>query len=321
MSLDLFWQFIEARPTGAAVMAEWRERCGPALPAIAPVLEPTAHHATAHPAPKPGRPPLRVVRHRDGRLVGVCDQGRTERVDLSLDDVVLHAVSPGELRRRLCVALSIKTAHEPVGTLPGSMRLGHWEPRPALQIPVVLIASPDEATLLTALHAALAGAKKPPFVLTPCRSHWSEPVKAAADAARATLASLGEVVAADGAAWQAADAWQAFQFGHLERAGLATPAQIRAAKPKKKRESRAAAIDGLKRELREHLRSAKAHFHATAERGEPKLLPRPEQQDLAKRLGVSKATVTRCLNKEPDAELKLLWSGAENIDYVRKFRG
>ncbi len=321
MSLDLFWQFIEARPTGAAVMAEWRERCGPALPAIEPVLEPTAHHATAHPAPKPGRPPLRVVRHCDGRLVGVCDEGRTERVDLSLNDVVLHAVSPGELRRRLCVAMRIKTAHEPVGRLPGSMRLGHWEPRPSLQIPVVLIAAPDEAAMLTALHAVLAEAKKPPIVLTPGRSHWIEPVKAAADAARATLAPLCEVVVAEGAAWRATDAWQAFQFGHLERAGLATPAQIRAAKPKKKRESRATAIDGLKREIREHLRSAKAHYHATAERGEPKLLPRPEQQDLAKRLGVSKATVTRCLKSEPDVELKILWSGAENIDYVRKYRG
>jgi hypothetical protein len=175
--------------------------------------------------------------------------------------------------------------------------------------------------MLTALHAVLAEAKKPPIGLTPGRSHWIEPVKAAADAARATLAPLCEVVVAEGAAWRATDAWQAFQFGHLERAGLATPAQIRAAKPKKKRESRATAIDGLKREIREHLRSAKAHYHATAERGEPKLLPRPEQQDLAKRLGVSKATVTRCLKSEPDVELKILWSGAENIDYVRKYRG
>jgi len=254
-------------------------------------------------------------------VVGVCDEGRSERADLALADIVLHAVNAAELRRRLCVALAIKTAHEPAGGLPGSMRLGHWEPRPSLQITVVLIAAPDEAAMLTVVHAVLASAKKPPIVLTPGRSHWNEAVQAAADSARATLVPLCEVVVADGAAWRATDAWEAFRLGHLERAGLAAPAQIRAAKPKKKRETRATAIDGLKRELREHLRSAKAHCHATAVQGEPKLLPRPERQDLAKRLGVSKATVTRCLNNEPDAELKLLWTGAENIEYVRKFRG
>ncbi len=175
--------------------------------------------------------------------------------------------------------------------------------------------------MLVALHAAIAGAKKPPIVLTPGRSFWNEAVQTAADAGRVTLVPLREVVAADGDAWRATEAWEAFRNGHLERAGLATPAQIRSAKPKKKRESRATAIDGIKRELREHLRSAKAHLHATAERGEPNLLLRPEQQDLAKRLGVSKATVTRCLNEEPDAELRLLWSGADDADFVRKFRG
>lgn len=321
MSLDRFWQFIEARPTGAAVMAEWRDRCGPALLAIEPVLEPTAQHATAHPAPKPGGPPLRVVRHRDGRVVGICDEGRSARADLVLADIVLHAINAPELRRRLCAALALRTAHAPAGSLPGSLCLGHWEPRPSLQIPAVLIAAPDESTMLVALHAAVAGGKKPPIVLTPGRAHWSEAVQAAADAGRATLVPLREVVAADGDTWRATDAWQAFRSGHLDRAGLAKPAQIRAARPKKKRASRATAIDGLKRELREHLRSAKAHFLATAERGEPKLLPRPEQQDLAKRLGVSKATVTRCLNDEPDAELRLMWSGSDDVDFVRRFRG
>lgn len=321
MSLDLFWRFMEERPAAAAVMAEWRLRCGAELPAIGPVLEPRAGLATAHPAPRPGSPPLRIVHHRDGRVVGVCDEGRTPRTELSPADVVLYAVSPAELRRRLCAALAIKTAHEPAAGLPGSLRLGHLEPRPALHIPVVLVAGPDEASLLVAVHAAIAAARKPPIVLTPGRSHWSESVRTAADAGRATLVPLPEVVEADNATWRATAAWEAFCRGHLERAGLATPAQVRAAKPKKKRASRATTIDGLKRELREHLRSAKAHYHATAERGDAKLLPRPQQQDLAERLGVSEPTVSRCLTRDSDQELKLLWSGAESIDFVRKFRG
>ncbi|MCW5775345.1 MAG: winged helix-turn-helix domain-containing protein [Phycisphaeraceae bacterium] len=321
MSLDRLWSFLEARPAGAAVIAEWRERCGEQLPATESVLHPTQARASLHPALTPGLPPLRVVRHRDGTIVGVCDQGRSERAVLSPSDVVIHAVDPAALRRQLCAALGLRIAHEPVGRLPGTLRIGHWEPQPALAIPVVLVAVTTEAAMLTALHDLAAGARKPPLVLTPGRAGWTVQARAAADSARATLVPLADVLVADGASWKATDAWDGYRQGHLVAAGLSTPAKQRAAAPKRKRASRATALDGLKRELREHLRAAKAHYHATATRGRAELLPRPTQQDLAKRLGVSEPTVSRCLNDEPDQELKVLWASAEDIDLVRKYRG
>ncbi len=321
MSLERFWAFLESRPTGAAVMAEWVSRCGPALPAVEPILEPTPQRAASHPSPKRHHSPLRIVGHTGGRIVGVCDEGCCERVKLAPVDIVVHAVDAAALRRLICGALGIKTAREPVGSLPGAIPLGHWEPRPGLRVRVALAAVADEVAHLLALQEVLVGSKRPPIILTPGRSLWSAVVQSIADAWRATLVPCTEIIGANGSGWHATDAWPVFQRGHLERAGLATPAQARAAKPKRKRESRATTLDGLKRELREHLRAAKAHYHGMAERGRADLLPRPTQQDLARRLGVSEPTVSRCLNDELDQELKMLWAGAADIDYVRRFKG
>jgi hypothetical protein len=76
----------------------------------------------------------------------------------------------------------------------------------------------------------------------------------------------------------------------------------------RKRTQRTAEIAALVAELREHLRTARDYALATRQQtGEAKLLPRPTQVELERRLGVSQCNVSRCL-KDPDArELQFLW--------------
>jgi hypothetical protein len=81
-----------------------------------------------------------------------------------------------------------------------------------------------------------------------------------------------------------------------------------------RRSSRLSTIEALKRELVEHLRSARDHaLDAQRRGGEAELLPRPTQERLARQLGVSKATVCRCLEDPSARELRRLWEAAGDL--------
>lgn len=78
-----------------------------------------------------------------------------------------------------------------------------------------------------------------------------------------------------------------------------------------KRGNRAANIEKLIAEMKEHYRASRDHYYATGQ-----LLPRPTQGELAKRIGTRQDDVSRCL-ADPDAVvLKLLWNQAEDIRAV-----
>lgn len=100
-----------------------------------------------------------------------------------------------------------------------------------------------------------------------------------------------------------------------ERPTVAWPA---ASGRTKKRADRAAAIEALKRELVEHVRSARRYALATTDQGKcPELLPRPLKKDLARLLGLKAHTVTRCF--KDNRELRMLWAVAGDLDQVMKF--
>lgn len=87
------------------------------------------------------------------------------------------------------------------------------------------------------------------------------------------------------------------------------------AKSLPKRGSRTALIEALRRELEEHLRSARDYAQATLDRtGTSELLPRPTMELLARRLGVNKSTVSRCFEDASAGELRLLWDVADDLD-------
>lgn len=108
--------------------------------------------------------------------------------------------------------------------------------------------------------------------------------------------------------------------GLLIDAGLGSATPLR--RPTKKRADRAANIELLRRELVEHLRAARDHAFAAKEgTGQPELLPRPTQKALGEQTGLSEPDVSRCLNDEKAAELRLYWEMADDLDQIMKFRG
>jgi len=85
----------------------------------------------------------------------------------------------------------------------------------------------------------------------------------------------------------------------------------------RKRASRTADIEALATEMREHLRAARRYALATLDQtGQPQLLPRPTQEQLARRVGRSQHTVSRCLKDQTATELRFLWDLAIDLDRV-----
>ena len=96
---------------------------------------------------------------------------------------------------------------------------------------------------------------------------------------------------------------------------------VETAKPRKKRESRAAAIEALRAELNAHILAAADYAFESRERtGTPQLLPKPTQAELAERIGVSAPTLGRCLADRAAPELRILWEAADDVDEVMKWR-
>lgn len=93
----------------------------------------------------------------------------------------------------------------------------------------------------------------------------------------------------------------------------------RAVKPK--RADKLVAVDKLKDKLKAHMLSARDHAFDTQRRtGEPALLPRPLQKDLAKLTGLTEAAVSRRLNSNDDPELKIVWNSADSLDDVMNWQ-
>jgi len=103
---------------------------------------------------------------------------------------------------------------------------------------------------------------------------------------------------------------------------LAASQFLPTAKPVPKRGSRTALIESLRQELEDHLRSARDYALETQQRsGTPELLPRPTMEFLAKRLGVNKSTVSRCLEDDSASDLRLLWEIAGDLDRLLSAAG
>lgn len=87
-----------------------------------------------------------------------------------------------------------------------------------------------------------------------------------------------------------------------------------------RRKTRATDIEALVAELKQHLRAARDHAnHTLVTQGAPRLLPRPTQKDLARRVGITESRVSRSLNDPRANELRLLWNLADDLDQVLRF--
>lgn len=92
---------------------------------------------------------------------------------------------------------------------------------------------------------------------------------------------------------------------------------IRAKQKRRRRASRLANIELVKKKLIDFLRSASRHAEYTGRtKGAPELLPRPTQQQLADELQIGAGSVNRCIHDPAATELKYLWDSALDIDLI-----
>jgi len=316
-SLHAFWTFLEARPHAQAVMAEWRRVCGDCFDAVAPLLVPTGAEAMRYPPPRNGDPQMRVVR-RAHDIVAVCDEGRSERIHLSETDIALHRIDLSRLRAVLCGGLGLKPARTPPGDLPGVLRLGAWAPQASAAFPVVLCAFSEPDALRMALRDFLLDEKKPLFVLTPTDALLDEAVAALAADHKCTLVPAPEALIGDGDRWAATAEWSRFQSAFLERAGITLPGPFQNKRPPKKRASRAADIEALKKVLVDRIRAAAVVAESALDNEQAiDLPPRPTKATLGTLAGLKPHTVTRCF--QDSDELRRLYEMLRSPDDVLRF--
>jgi len=321
--LASFWQLLEQRPSRAAVMAEWAEIAGEALPAIQPLLRPAARCATAYPDERsPGRR-LKVVRHGDGTFVAIDDQDWQHRRTLTPGDVVLHELDLKSLRGALCAALScVNISRTPIERAASVLRIGNWEPKKAASFPVYMLICSSRAALRAATLDRVAAVGKPgAILLTPTRAHWSDELEALARSRKLLLVATSEVVDASDGSLQETPAWEEYLQAFAQMVKLTLPGNYRNKKPVPIRGTRAANIEKLEKELEKHLLAARDHAHSLRDRGlEPVLLPRPAQKDLAARAGLEEYDVSRCLGDRRAKVLKILWETGDSLEAVMKYQ-
>jgi hypothetical protein len=121
-------------------------------------------------------------------------------------------------------------------------------------------------------------------------------------------------------------------FGHevsvalLERLALLwekhASKRSRNKRPLGRRGNRDANIARLTKEIKQHVRAARDHAFATrAWGGEPQLLPRPKQKDLASWTRLTPSAVSRCLKDAAARELQILWELALDLERIMAWKG
>ncbi|WDI41477.1 hypothetical protein [Bremerella sp. P1] len=90
----------------------------------------------------------------------------------------------------------------------------------------------------------------------------------------------------------------------------------------KRRGSRLNSIAKLRKALIEHVFNAREHAYSTKEiTGTPRLLPRPQQKELAKQLDMTTSDVNRALKDADAVELRIYWELALDVDQIMSLKG
>lgn len=300
-----------------ATLEVWRDACGDEFGAVEPLLVPTDGLASTWPGRLPSRPERRVIRVDEFRFRAVCDEGFSESIDLSREQVVLHRADERKLRSSLCAALELTVSRDELTPLPGLLRIGQWRYSQAAGCAVWIACAASPADLAESLRRASSDGR-PSIVLLFTRSAWTEQAERAAPADRVLVVAFDEVLDAADGGWRASDGWDAALGAFVRAANIRVAPGFR--EHKKKRVAQTGQTPAkLKGALREWYRSAKP---ALLDRGE--LLPAPEVKLIARSAGVDPTTASRWLNgpyRDRDAELKVLWASTADERYIRQFKG
>lgn len=320
-SAELLWQWLEARAGRTAVMAEWHQRADGCLSAVQGMLTPLDGPARIYPNPR-GGDPLRVVHHEDDSIVAIDDSDWRNRLKLTPDDVIRYQLDLRALRTAICNALDgVNIAKTPVDQAARCLQIGNWEPKKAASFPVFLLLCANRRTLREQVLELQHRNRRPgAILLTPSRVHWSEDIIASARAGNMLLVPICEAVTFDSNRLVETDAWEEYLQAFAQMVKLTLPSNYRNKRPIPMRAGRAADIEKLEKAVEAHLRAARDRAYTQIDRKqEPTLLPKPEQQTLAKQCGLTTSAVSRCLRDQRAVKLRILWGAADSLESVLNF--
>ncbi len=222
-----------------ATLEAWRTACGDEFPAVEPLLAPTDGLAATWPGRLPSRPDRRVVRLDGARFRAVCDEGLSEPIDLSQEQLVLYRADERALRGAVCEALGLTISPDDLRPLPGLLRLGRWRYSPAAGCAVSLACAATPLELAELLR--LAGSDgRPHIVLVFTRAVWAAEAERAAPADRMLVAAFDEVLEPAPGGLAASDGWDAALGQFTKAAKIVAAPGFREQKKKRVAKIRAA---------------------------------------------------------------------------------
>lgn len=166
------WRALEAMPSLAAVPAEWRSYVGDGFEAVkANFLHRSSDEASSYPCPRGCGCAHRIVRHGDGRIVGICDCESWNCDDLKLTDadVTVYQLSWSRLGRGIAAAFGCDSRLREMG-IPGTKQVGTFS---GIAVPLVLTIQPEPADFHSAVAELVATLRKP-FILLAPTGRWMD---------------------------------------------------------------------------------------------------------------------------------------------------
>lgn len=309
-SLAHLWQRLETAPADAAPRQEWRALCGDDFACVEGLLEANGRRASVVASPRRNAPDMRVVVHRNGTVVAVCDEGATPRRELAPEDYTLLHICPRRLRPAITNALRLETSTTPINGLPGDFRVGTWGVPGSDRFPVTFVAQPDTTALALTIRSVVSSSDMGMIIVTPTAQGWSDELREWVEARKGVLVPAEDVLNTDGSGLTASDLWQGFIDRFVRRNGLNLAAPRRTQPARKKRSDRLGAIDAVEKALTAMAKDRVSLIRQSLrdDRGMPAGLPRVTKTAVAIAAKVKPHVVTRVFGDSRGESVRKLYS-------------
>jgi len=262
--------------------------------------------------------PHDVVVHSRGVVVTVAPNAN-ETTRLAIEDVAVHALHAGALRKALAMALSLRTSTAEIERI-DEFRVGSWQPQPSTSFPVHFIAKPDAEAYAVSLRSLVEASIGPAIALVPTLDHCDDGLLDCTRRYSILTVPLRDCVYIENDNLVVGDPWQAHLGAFCQLAGVKLPSPFNNKRPKRKRASRTADIESIKKELVEEIRSRRAHLRHAEDAGLDLQLPkRPTKAEIGRRAGLPPYSVSRCFSDSNASELKRLYDMLESVEDVLRF--
>jgi hypothetical protein len=238
-------------------------------------------------------------------------------IELKRSDIALHRLEEGKLRKALCQALELSAAREDPTPLPGVLRLGAWRPKPAASYPVcLLVCDGRKGPAELVANAIDRAANQSAMLITPAAA-WPEECERLAAKAKSSLALLEDLIVVQGSEWTTTPAWKDHQRAFLAAAGIKLSGNL-STKRRRKRATRTADIEALKKQLIDEINARRAHLLNAVDREQRLDLPkRLTKATLGQLADVPAYSVTRCF--QDSVELRRLYQMLKCPDDIMRF--